>query len=302
MRPAGTEIWGQLGQKGDYELLLEANDRQRVLLAFSEGLFTASEYSTDGHVSSKHLEADFGKLGRIDIQLHLFPRHSQSYPPSKNCKGPASIYVPGTYRGIIEFSGDGDIPHVSVTHGEISFLHRSKRICKQEQPPAEKEKSKRKEQLDVGLLEVAGKGNGRQTIVEAISIASRQHPARAFGLLFAGIYERSEEVRIERSTLTFFGHESLRTSKPNVKPETVRLEPGEPFAGHALYSHSPGSRPTWTGDLSLDLPGAKDLPLVDPSFKTTFCRGSSLFAAERCAYGSGSHSQPLALARLSSLR
>ena len=330
VRPAGTELWINLGQKGDYKVLVEANDRQRVLLAFSEGLFTASEYSTTGHVSSRHIKADLGELGRIDIEVHLAPKHSRSYPPGRNCKGPASIYVPGTYRGTIEFSGEGDISHLSVTHGAINFTRRFKRICKREHSGAGTgKKPKRKPQVDVGLLEVSGNGEGRRTALEAIYLALKQHPAKSFGLLFAGVYERNEDVRIQRSTLSFFGHESLKVSKPGKKPEALRLEPLAPFAGHGLYSHSPGSPPTWTGNLDIDLPGTKAIPLAGDELDATFCRGPSVLAVELCAYrdslsrpmalarlsslrqrrnsspapyGSGSHSQPLALARLSSLR
>jgi hypothetical protein len=303
VRPAGTELWIELGQKGDFEVLVEANDRQRVLLAFSEGLFTSSEYSTTGHVSSRHIEADFGQLGRIDVKVHLAPKHSWSYPPGRNCKGPASIYVPGTYRGTIEFSGEGDIPHLAVTHGEITFTRRFKRTCKREHSGAGKSKKpKSKLQLDVGLLQVTGKGEGHRTILEAINLASKQHPARSFGLLFAGVYERNEDVRIERGTIIFFGHESFRLSKRGKKPETVRLEPEEPFAGHAIYSHNPGSPPTWTGNLNIDLPGAKAIPLVGDDFDPIFCRGPSLLTVELCAYRRASRSRPMALARLSSLR
>jgi hypothetical protein len=331
VRPASTELWFDLGQKGDYDVLVEANDRQRVLFWFSESLFTTSEYSTTGHVSSRHIEADLGELGRIDIDVHLAPKHSWSYPPGRNCKGPASIYVPGTYSGTVEFSGEGDIPQVSVTHGEITFARRFKRVCKRQHSGAEKgKKPKRKPQLDVGLLQVTGKDEGRRTALEVVNVASKQHPARSFGLLFAGVYERNENVRIERATLTFFGPESFKLSKRGKKPETARLELEEPFAGHGLYSHTPGSPPTWTGNLNVDLPGAKAIPLVGDDFDPIFCRGPSVLNVELCAYrrasrsrsmalarlstlrqrrissailyGSGSHSQPLALARLSSLR
>jgi hypothetical protein len=306
VRPAGTELWIDLGEKGDYEVLLEANDRQRVLLAVEEGLFTATEYSTEGHVSSKRIEADLGELGRIDIDVRLRPGRSASYPPPKNCKGPASIEVPGSFRGTIKFTGEGGIPPFTVKHGEISFTRRFKRVCKPRQRAPEKGKEKRAPKLDVGILEAFGEVEGRTSFFGAINYALRRNPARAFGLLIAGAFEKREDVLVESSTLSFFGPGSLQASKPGRKPETVKvMKLLEPFAGRALYRRKPGSPPSWTGNLNVDLPGAKKIPLADfeSGLKVRFCRGpSEAVAEERCAYGSGSHSQPLALAKLSSLR
>ena len=305
VRPAGTEAFIEL-EAGDYSFYVEANDRQRVLLAAQQGLFTATEYSTDGHASSKRIEADFGDLGHVDIKLRLFPGRSQHYPPGRNCHGRGSAFIPGSFHGTIEFSGEGDIPPLTVRHGEIGFIRRFRRVCKSQQPhPAHSHKKKHKPKLDVGYIAASSKGEGRTVILEAINFASRQHPADSFGLLFAGDFERREEVRIERTTLEFFGAEEFRVSRPGVKPETVKVKLLEPFAGRALYRHSPGSPPSWTGNFRVDLPGAAGVPLAGPTFDAAFCRGSSVGKTERCleaAQGSGSHSQPLALARLSSLR
>lgn len=65
-------------------------------------------------------------------------------------------------------------------------------------------------------------------------------------------------------------------------------------------------------DLGLRLPVSGLIPLTGPELETEFCRAAEPAHFERCleslledsplAQGSGSHSQPLALARLSSLR
>lgn len=293
VRPGGTELFLDLGAKGGYEFLVEANDRQRVLLAVEGGLFTATEYSTKGRVSSTRIEADLGELGRIDIRVNLAPGRAQSYPPRKGCGGPASIYVPGTFRGTIEFSGEGDVPAVSVTRGEIGFTRRFKRVCKQRQPaPDRGDGERRKPKVDVGLLEAIGEVEGRTAFFGAFNFVPKRDPARSFGFLIAGAFERRERVLIERSTLEFFfGPEAFRMSRPGKKPETVRVALPEPFAGRAHYSRKPGSPPTWTGNLRVDLPGADAIPLAGPDFKAIFCRGSSPARAERCPYGSGSQSQ-----------
>lgn len=304
VRPAGSELFLFLEDKGDYEISLEANDRQRVLLAVEEGLLTATEYSTEGHVSSKRIEADLGDLGRIDIDVRLEPRYSEREPSQRNCKGPASIYVPGTFHGTIRFSGEGDIPPFSVKRGEIGFLRRFKRVCKQRRraPEQNQEEGKPKLELEFGLLDTSGKGDGRTVRFEVLSLAPARNPAKSFGVYEAAAYERRESVQIARSTFGFIGAEEFRMSKRGKQPLTLQVKPSEPFAGKALYKRGPGSKATWTGNLSVELPGADAIPLTGDDYDAVFCRGVESGEIDRCLYGSGSHSQPLALARLSSLR
>jgi hypothetical protein len=304
VRPAGTELVIPLGEKGDYRFALEANDRQRVVLSVEHSLFDATEYSTRGRVSSKRIQADFGELGRVDVRVRLIPGRSERQPLSERCKGRPTVSVPGAYRGTIEYSGEGGVPAASFRRGKVSLTRRFKRVCKLQQPSsAQGGKKKREPKLEVGLLEAFGEVDGVTSFLGALNYAPKRKPARSFGFLIAGSYERSEGVLTERSTLSFFGHESFRVSKRGEQPETVRVKKLlEPFAGRALYSRKPGFPPSWTGNLRIDLPGAKAIPLAGPEFDATLCRGSSAAEAESCAYGSGSHSQPLALARLSSLR
>lgn len=306
-RPADSELFIEL-ETGDFGFYVEANDQQRVLLEVEEGLFTWTEYSTKGRVSSKRIDADFGNLGHVDIEVKLARNQAQHYPPRRGCRGRGSVFIPGTFRGTVEYSGEGNVPALSVTHGEIGFIRRFKEVCKSPLLATDqtktKKKRKRKPKPDLGYLTVFGHGEGRTVSLEAIDLGSREHPARSFGLLFVGAYERREAVRIARSTLTFFGPESFRVSRRGKRPETVRVKLLDPFAGSALYSHDPGSPPSWTGNLKVGLPGAS-IPLTGPTFEAAFCRGSSFGRVERClegGQGSGSHSQPLALAKLSSLR
>lgn len=126
-RPAGSEMFIEL-EAGDFGFYVEANDRQRVLLEVEEGLFTWTDYATKGRVSSKSIEADFGDRGHVDIEVKLAPGQSQHYPPRKGCRGRGSVYVPGTFRGTIEYSGEGEVPGVSVTHGEIGLIRRFKDV------------------------------------------------------------------------------------------------------------------------------------------------------------------------------
>lgn len=303
VRPGGTHIVIPLGEKGDYWFALEADERQQVVLSVEEGLFATTEYKTKGRVSNGRIEADLGELGRIDIELRLAPGQSEREPQGKNCEGHPSVFVPGTYRGTIEFSGEGDVPAATFRRGGVALTRNFRQVCKPRQPASNaKGGRKPKPKTEIGYLAVHGKGEGRTIALEAFSLAPRRSPARSLGILLAEAYERDERVRIARSLLGFFDHKSFVMSRRGKKPETVRVKLPDPFAGRALYSRSPGSPATWSGNLSLDLPGADRIPFTGPGVESVFCRGFTFAGVERCLYGSGSHSQPLALARLSSLR
>ena len=70
-------------------------------------------------------------------------------------------------------------------------------------------------------------------------------------------------------------------STRGTRPETVEVEPPKPFAGSAVYSHSEESPSSWTGGLTVDLPGADEVSLAGLGFNATLCRGKIY----SCLYG-----------------
>jgi hypothetical protein len=271
VHPGSTELILPVEAKGGRIISVSANNRQRVQLKVERPSSTI-EYSTKGRVTSRRIEADFGALGRIDVRLDLV-RFGPGVFRQGHCKGHDPIEGEGTYRGTIEFSQEGGVPEVSTTRGRVYFERRFRQICKRRNPrykPGPFPKLKRK--IEEGELTVRGKGGGRTVRLDATFFAFRRNPAQSGGTLRATVYERREGVRITRWRGGFFD-DSFAMSKRGTKPETVRVELPEPFAGFALYSRSPGSPPSWTGDLSVDLPGAEGIPLTGPGFSATLCRG-----------------------------
>ena len=288
VHPASTELILPVEAKGGRIISVSANSRQRVQLTVERPSSTI-EYSTKGRVSSRRIEADFGALGRIDVRLDVV-RFGPGVLRREHCKGHDPIEGEGTYSGAIEFSQEAGVPEVSIKRGRVYFERRFRQVCKRRSPrykPGPFPKLKRK--LEEGDLAVRGKGDGRTVRLDATIFAFRRNPAQSGGTLRATVYERREGVRIARWRGEFFD-DSFAMSKRGTKPETVRVELPEPFAGRALYSRSPGSPPSWTGDLSVDLPGADGISLAGPGFSATLCRGK----VDSCLYGSGFYAQRLA--------
>lgn len=277
----GIEIILPVAKNPDQVISISASGHQRVQFAVDRPSST-TEYTTKGRVSSGQIDASFGTLGRIDVRLHLVPRPANLAHKGR-CKGRSPLYMEGTYRGAIEFSRQGDVPKVSVKRGRVYFERHFRQVCKERQPQSTPGGKKVNRKIEVDLLTVHGKSEGRTVLLQAINLASRQNPARSWGQLAATIYERHESVRIARRAIASLDHHSFVVSGGGNNLETVRVEPPEPFAGSALYLREPASTPQWVGDLSIYLSGTDRIFLTGPSFNAVLCRGSYGIMLARCA-------------------
>jgi hypothetical protein len=266
----GVQLILSVDKTGDSVIAVSADDRQRVHLTV-EGASSKIEYSTEGHVSSRRIEADFGTLGRIDVRLKIF-RYGAGVVRRRHCTGPGPIEGLGTYRGRIAFARLGGVPEVSVESGRVYFERRFRQVCKRRSPQP-KPDDKRTREAEQGFLAITGKSEGRTALFSALIFTLSRNPTQSWSVVGAETHERREGVRITRSTSGFVGRGSFVISEPGIKPETVQVELPPPFAGRAVYSHSPSSPAIWTGDLRVDLPGADGIPLTGPGFGAVFCRG-----------------------------
>lgn len=271
VHPGITELILPVENAGGRVISVSANNGQRVQLQVERPSSTI-EYSTKGYVSSRHIKADFGSLGKIDVRLRL-TRFGPGVFRREHCKGRDPIEGEGTYRGRVQFAQGGGVPEVSVTRGRVYFERLFRQVCKRRSPrykPGPFPKLTRK--LEEGELTVRGKGEGRTVRLDATIFAFRRHPAQSGGTVRATVYERRDKVRITRWSGAFF-EDSFVMSKRGRRPETIEVELPQPFAGRALYSRSPSSPPSWTGDLRVNLPGADGIPLAGSSLIADLCRG-----------------------------
>lgn len=211
---------------------------------------------------------------------HPFPAAVHTEKP---CKGPAPVYMEGTYSGVIAFAPLEGLPKLVVKRGRLSFVHRFKQVCKglgKSSPPVGATALMRKS--EVGILAVNGHVRGRTVSLEGSVLVLKGHPARTTGRLVVGVRERRGGVRITRATNLAINHESFAMSEPGETPETVEVVPPVPFVGRALYVRSSGSPSSWTGDLSISLSGSDTLPLTGAGFSATMCRSSWMTRFKHC--------------------
>jgi len=313
VHPGGYLLRVFLPKSNGYVVSITAFDRRQIYLSAQKGAYSVT-YRVAGRASSRRVEADFGDLGQVDLRLDLEPRGPGDGRRGKRCRGRPPVELAGRFHGTVDFPGEPKIAGVSAHSGPALVLRTFRRVCRPLKSPAQE---KNPLGLEVFMLAARAHENGRTTSFGTVSLGMEGETL--LGVVAGDVHERVGRVRIRRSVFELvFGNE-LRFSPPGRQPERADVDPSRPFSGSASYLKRKGEPADWSGDLAARLPEAGLVPLAGPGFDTTVCRSSAIEDLDRCilrvrelsawtgaalldAYGSGSHSQPLALARLSSLR
>lgn len=241
------------------------------------------------------IHATFGSLGQLDVSFER--RRKEVDRPEPRCRW---ISESGVFRGSFRFVGEEGYVSSEATNPSGEVFRLPDGFC------------------GLGSFRLARPFLGlRQTVLAAqstvgagvVSFAASRFEDERPTLFDASSRERVGEMNIERQVRTqaagaFF---NTRRSRASVAPPA-------PFVGSARFRDPAGGPASWTGSLSVSLPGAPDVTLAGETFVAKLCLGLPILrrclkrrpnpASSQAAevYGSGSHSQPLGLARLSSLR
>jgi hypothetical protein len=285
--PGGVELTLPVERSDGHVTSVSADGTGRVKVKLEEAS-SALEVSTTGRVSSQRIAASFGAFGRIDVRLRM--NQPQWNPPhTGRCHGTGSLYQEGIYRGTISFSPMQGVPEISTTSGQVYYERRFRQVCRRRRPrPISSPHAKLERRLEEADLTVHGKADGRTVRLHATIFAFRRSPAYSAGTVQATAYERRGAVRITRRIGKTFGRHQFVMSRRGEDPETVKVQLPTPFAGQASYSRGANALPSWTGNLSVDMPGAAGVALAGVGFSAVLCRGK----VAGCRYGNGSTSDP----------
>lgn len=237
------------------------------------------------------IHATFGSLGQLDVS---FERRSKEVDrPEPGCRW---IFESGIFRGSFRFAGEGGYFSVEATNPEGEVLRLPNGFCgfgdfrpaRPAIPVLSKTVLSAQATEDTGTLSFQ---------------AVRLHLDQTT-LFRASLRERVGQMSVERIAAVSGGKRTFLTSKSS----RGSVRPPWPFEGSARF-RDPAKRPAvWTGSLSVPLPGIPSVALAGNDFTAKLCPRMRILSnclrgeAGPFRYGSGSHSQPLALARLSSLR
>jgi hypothetical protein len=266
---AGAEVELRLPSSNGYRLNVFGTAGTFVSFTLakkvSQGVVYA-EYSGDGVVTRNGLKANLGRYGRISVRFHPSGRRPST---RASCRRRGSIELTGRYEGTIRLRGERGYSSVSAA-GAKGTMHRTCKTAARAAPAARPSSLRRAADFLTSFVAV-GRSKGRSIILIDEGFSSNPPSSRASGLTLVEVEEERGRISIERTAIV--GSPLIASSPLGTIPVTASLALPRPFSGVGSYLEEANARPSWTGDLQVDLPGAEDVPLTGPNFTALLCRG-----------------------------
>ncbi|HKO39178.1 MAG TPA: hypothetical protein VJU14_12500 [Solirubrobacterales bacterium] len=282
------ELEGSNGYEVEVSAAREGRQSPTALIRAIRGPFE-SHYIVPAALGAG-IHATFGSLGQLDISFER--RSKEVHRTGPGCR---SITESGVFRGSFRFAGEGGYFSAEATDPAGEVLRLPNGFCAFDSFRAARPAIPA---LSKTALSAQAKEGSKTLSFEATRL--HLEPRTLFR---ASLRERVGPMEVEHITAVSGKKRTFITS--NESRASVR--PPWPFEGSARFRDPARGPATLTGSLSVPLPGASPVALTG-DFTVKLCPRVPILS--NCLrgqpgpfrYGSGSHSQPLALARLSSLR
>jgi hypothetical protein len=226
-------------------------DGKGELVLFVGNRKAGATYVAPATVTGTRIEADLGRLGEVSLDVAPSGRKKEL----RTCATPREIrFEPPTYRGSFEFHGEeGYTEATSASPADATHFFASEG-CR-----------------TYGSGETFGAGlpgariglNSRVGSLRLHLQAIKNNPG-ARTRFEVGTREISQGIAISRSTTLWLGSGAFAYD-PSLR--TASLAPPAPFSGQAEFHRDASRANRWSGNLTVDLPGRSDLPLVGPAVK-----------------------------------
>ncbi|HEX6666812.1 MAG TPA: hypothetical protein VF081_09485 [Solirubrobacterales bacterium] len=275
----GTEM--HLKGSHGYSVGITALDHRTVSIIASNDSASAT-YSVAGRASRDGIEANFGKFGRISVRFT--PSNEQARRGRKrNCR-----VLHGHFDGVIKFRGEAGYTQITAQRANgVIDLREASCFTDRPLPTSNRELLARADETDLSLtaLGAVAHTGGRTVAFEDVELSETDpdgKTAGVFAISLASVVEHRGRISISRAAFLLLGRSVTTPSPPGQQPQTATVKLPKPFHGTGSYLAAPGAAPTWTGDLSVPLPGAGTVPLTGPEFDALLCAGPSSKANSAC--------------------
>jgi hypothetical protein len=238
---------------------IRAPDGAGSIVVFASNTRSAAIYRFPATVTAKIVQADLGSLGRVSVKAVPADRKAAVL---RSCDGKEKRKVTAVrYEGTIDFHGEEGFTDVEATGGPFDYRTFQEFACAEEggHPPGKS-------------LPGARLGVHRLPESNELMLGATQLRPGAATEIWVQIDEGPEGFETTRATGVRAGPDALRFD-PQLRSAT--LSPPTPFAGHATYRRGAPPSRRWTGNLTVDLPGDADYPLIGPGLHVTLVHPSA---------------------------
>lgn len=218
-------------------------------------------YIARARVSTRRITAQFPGLGRIEVRFDPSGRVLHGIPQG-NCRGPDRITTrPGTFRGLIEFRGEGGYTSVSAHQAAGSAASPPALHCLGALTPGSGQPPRSEPKLTTvdaiarrGLLATAFEAQSSGT-QKALYLATSEETRGQLAISRIAIAPGPAGTFATDSALTF-----------------ASVSPPPPFTGTGTLARNADGSRIWAGSLAVNFPGAENVPLTGPQFRTRLIR------------------------------
>jgi hypothetical protein len=247
-----------------YRIYVEKRGRQIVLLA--AGKQSVAVYSPHAQVpEGSGIKARFPGVGRVSVRFHPQgpPRRSSS-EPFPRCRGGELVKQRGHFVGTIRFRGEQGYTSARASRVKGAIETATKEICKRS-PGEDDDSEPLADRTELWVKSESGN--------EGVSFNASMHGDPLDLTLFgASAVERRRGMTIFRHTSAESKMGDLVIGDTRPYPLSATVTPPAPFSGSAEYKRTPDGERTWTGSLSVSLPGLGRVPLTGPDFDPRLCQ------------------------------
>jgi hypothetical protein len=251
----------------------ETGNRQVYLTAKNGGssvIYGVRGSKTEGD----GIEAKLPGVGRISMRFEQLGRTKHS-PPLDGCKGDGSDTERGVFRGTVVFNGERGFARARAHRAGGTVHDSAKEVCGRE-----KEGKGNPNFHTTFLAAVAPRGRGLLSFFAA-KFSSSSTPAPEQSVYSASLVEFKGPMSVSRTVSQVASGESFTLGEPSRRPTTAGVAPPSPFDGTASFQLESDSTASWTGPLSVELPGLGPVGFAGPKFSAELCLDS------RPCYGAG---------------
>jgi hypothetical protein len=248
------------------------NSSEGITLLIERGRYSAS-YKVDGEATEAGVKAQFGKLGRIDVE---FEATETELDKPRGCTGPPNLLRHGRFVGTIEFTGEQEYVRIdtSEVEGTSDVWRESEWHCP---------RRKRAIRISGPPRSTGNAREARRPEKEPASLVALDRPCVCY---FAAFAERS---RKGRGPTTFVGAKFAKREGMEISrvvyargvpssfvfdhaAGTARVSPPPPFTGRATYKRRPHARDLWRSAIRFPLLGSDPLGLSGPDVRARLVR------------------------------